>query len=338
MGYAALDSIDDAIDATKGFLLPFDRATWLRLAVIMFFVTGGGGAVVNNAGNAPQFVGGEDFGAAPGAGPGSAVPDLALGAVAIAAIAAVALVFLALVFVSPIMEFVFVQSLFEREVHVRRYFSRNVGNGLRLLVFQFLVTLAVALVVIGLVALGLVLGGGLENPTAALGLVALAVPLLAILAVVAGVVNGFTTVFVVPIMLAEERGVLSAWGRLWGSIKRNVGEYLVYLVVSVLLGIGIGIIGGFGSLFALAIVGIPILLVAFGVYSLAGFSTAAIVVYAVLGLLALVVYLLLFGLVQAPLQSFLRYYAMLVLGDVDPDLDPIPAIHEEVRDDGPSTR
>jgi hypothetical protein len=336
MGYAALDAIDDAIDATKGFLLPFDRGTWLRLAVIMFFVTGGG-AGLNNAGNAPQFAGEGDFGAAPGAGPGSAMPDLALGAVAIAAIAAVALVFLTLVFVSPIMEFVFVESLFEREVHVRRYFSRNVGNGLRLLVFQILVTLAVALVVGGLVALGLLLAGGLESPTAAIGLVVLAVPLLVILAMVAGIVNGFTTVFVVPIMLAEERGVLSAWGRLWGSIKRNVGEYLVYLVVSVLLGIGIGIIGGFGSLFVLLLAGLPFGLIAFGVYSFAGFSTAAVAVYVVLGLAFLVVYLLGIGLVQAPLQSFLRYYAMLVLGDVDPDLDPIPAIREEVRTDEPST-
>jgi hypothetical protein len=337
MGYAALDAIDDAIDATKGFLLPFDRGTWLRLAVIMFFVTGGGAGILNNAGNVPQFAGEGDFGAAPGAGPGTAVPDLAFGAAAIALVLLAVLIGLLLLLASPIMEFVFVESLFEREVHVRQYFSQNVGNGLRLLGFQIAVTIAVVAVFVGLGLVGFLLVGGLDTTTGVVGIVLLALPLLAILAVVTGIVNGFTTVFVVPIMLAEERGVLSAWGRLWGSIKRNVAEYLVYLVMSVLLGIGIGIVGGLGSLFVLAIVGIPFALVAFGVYSLLGFGTAAIAVYAVLGLLFLVVYLLGVGLVQAPLQSFLRYYAMLVLGDVDADLDPIPAIREAVRANDPST-
>ncbi|ACV46710.1 MULTISPECIES: DUF7544 domain-containing protein [Halomicrobium] len=332
MGYAALDAIDDAIDATKGFLLPFDRGTWLRLAVIMFFVTGGGG-VLNNAGNAGQFAGNGDPGTAPGAGAGTVMPDIAFGAVAIAVAGfAVLFVFLMLL-ASPIMEFVFVESLFEREVHVRRYFSRNVGNGLRLLGFQIAVVLAAGVFVVGLFLVGLLVAGGLDSIAASLGLLVLAFPLTVLLVIAIGIVNGFTTVFVVPIMLAEDRGLLSAWSRLWSSITSHLAEYLVYLVVSVLLGIGVGIVGSIVMLFALALAAIPFGLVAFGVYTFAAFSTAGIAVYAVLGLGFLVVALLVGGLVQAPLQSFLRYYAMLVLGGIDADLDPIPEIREGLRDD-----
>ncbi|NLV08836.1 hypothetical protein ACAH01_01840 [Halomicrobium sp. HM KBTZ05] len=337
MGYAALDAIDDAIEATKGFLLPFDRGTWLRLAVIMFFVTGGGG-VLNNASNVPQFAGNGDLGTAPGAGAASVTPDITFSVVAIAVAGFAVLFALLLLFASPIMEFVFVESLFEREVHVRRYFSRNVGNGLRLLGFQVAIVLAAGVFVVGLFLVGLLVAGGVDNVAASLGLFALAIPLIVLLVIGTGIVNGFTTVFVVPIMLAEDRGLLAAWSRLWSSITSNLAEYLVYLVVSVLLGIGVGILGSIVMLFALALVAIPFGLVAFGVYTFAAFSTAAIAVYAVLGLAFFVVALLVGGLVQAPLQSFLRYYAMLVLGGVDDDLDPIPEVREELRADETTVR
>ncbi|MFC7193547.1 hypothetical protein ACFQL4_01035 [Halosimplex aquaticum] len=42
MSLAALNDIDDAIEATKRFLTPFDRVRWFRLAVVMFFVGGVG--------------------------------------------------------------------------------------------------------------------------------------------------------------------------------------------------------------------------------------------------------------------------------------------------------
>jgi hypothetical protein len=38
------------------------------------------------------------------------------------------------------------------------------------------------------------------------------------------------------------------------------------------------------------------------------------------------------ALVGMPVQAYLRYYAMLVLGDVDPDLDLIPDQRAAVRE------
>ncbi|PSP94703.1 hypothetical protein BRC91_04855 [Halobacteriales archaeon QS_4_62_28] len=341
MSYAALDNIDDAIDATKRFLLPFDLATWLRLAVVMFFVAGGGGGAASYAQNAPQFADGfGDSGGGPGGGLDgvsggeivSGLPDASVGVAIVVLLALVLLVALALFFLSPIMEFVFVQSLFEEQVHVRRYFSQNVGNGLRLLAFQLVITL-VGLVLFGglFLLVVLLLGSGTDLGAAAAGLFVFAIPLFFLYAIVAGTIQGFTRVFVVPIMLAEDRGLLSAWGRLWNALTGNIGEFLVYLVVSVVLGIGIGIVGSFASLFALLIIGIPLGAVAFGVFAIAGGGVVSIAAIAVLGLLFLALFLLVVNLVQAPLQSFLRYYAMLVLGAIDPDLDPIPEIRASVE-------
>jgi len=41
--------------------------------------------------------------------------------------------------------------------------------------------------------------------------------------------------------------------------------------------------------------------------------------------------LLITNLIQVPLQAFLRYYAMLVLGDTDEELDPIPEVRGDIR-------
>jgi len=201
MAYAALDAIDDAIDATKAFLLPFEFPKWLRLAVIMIFVAGGGGGA-NWATNAPQFA---DSGGSSGVSPadaGTALPDAAIGGLVLAIIGLAVLVVLFFLVVTPIMEFVFVESLFEREVHIRRYFSQNVGNGLRLLGFQLAVGL-VGLLLIGipfaLFLLG-VIGGG--NGMAAAGIILLLLPIVFVYAIVAGLVNGLTTVFVASAAVA----------------------------------------------------------------------------------------------------------------------------------------
>lgn len=43
MEYAALSCLGDALDATRELLFPVDRGLWLRLAVVVFFLSGGSG-------------------------------------------------------------------------------------------------------------------------------------------------------------------------------------------------------------------------------------------------------------------------------------------------------
>lgn len=363
MALHAVDDIDDAIDATKSFLFPFKKGTWLRMAFVVFFI-GGGGVGLNNVQSFSNF---GDFGGNGGpSGPGSefqlaapletvmslpgnlamqvsepgvpsGAPDELLagaGLLVFAVIGLIILLALAYGILSNFMEFVLTQALIDREIHVRRYFSAHVGNGIRLFLFRLvlgIIWLGVALV-IGAAVFFLALGGEAANVGASsvLAVSGLFIAVFAVLAISYGIVFGFTTVFVVPLMTANDDGVLSGWSRLWGSIKSQPKQYLAYLFFSIVLQIGVGIVGAILGIIAFIVVGIPVGLAAFGLYLVVQ-GTAGIVAAGVIGLLGGLVFIVLSALIQVPLTTFLRYYAMLVLGDIDVDMDPIPEVRSDIR-------
>ncbi|MFY4812673.1 DUF7544 domain-containing protein [Haloarcula sp. AONF1] len=366
MALHAVDDIDDAIDATKSFLFPFEKWMWLRMAFVVFFI-GGGGVGLNNAqsfsnfgdfgGNGgpsgPSGPGGDFQLAAPletvlslpgdlamqvsGPGVPSGAPDELLagaGLLVFAVIGLVILLALAYGILSNFMEFVLTQALIDREIHVRRYFSEHVGDGIRLFLFRLvlgIVWLGVAFV-IGVAVFFLTLGGEAANVGASsvLALSGLFIAVFAVLAISYGIVFGFTTVFVVPLMTADNDGVLSGWSRLWGSIKGQPKQYLAYLFFSIVLQIGVGIVGAIFGIIVLIVVGIPVGLAAFALYLVAQ-GTVGIVLAGGIGLVGGLVFIVLSALVQVPLTTFLRYYAMLVLGDIDADMDPIPEVRSDIR-------
>jgi len=339
MSLAALSDIEDAIQATKRFLTPFDRVRWFRLAVVMFFV-GGAGLTFPGA-PTTEFGGDTDAPGGP-AGPDitpEVTPELVALILGIAAIGLVA--FLLYSVVGATMEFAFVAALRDEEVRLRRSVRRYWRRGLRLFGFRLAVwVVSIATAAAILLGAGAVLGGW--PPTAwsdgtILTVVVLAIPVLGLGALVLGTLLGFTSVFVVPVMLAEDRGVLSAWRRFWGTLTADPLEFLAYLVLSFLLGIGVSIAVGFLLVLLLIALAIPFVIVGAPIglaLAMAGGGTAAVGAILVLvllyGLLAFVGVLL----IQAPFQTFLRYYALFVLGDAEPDFDVIPDARAAVRTDG----
>ena len=343
MSLHAIDDIGDAIDATKSFLLPFAARTWLKLAVVVFFIGGGGGFNgLQNAGN----VGGQDQ---PSSGDqpifdGSALTEvesvLAEHTTELVVVLGLA-VLLVLVFglLSNFMEFVFVQSLIEREVHVRRYLRENVGNGLRLFVFRLLLGLVSLTLVFGFLytAFVTVFGGTLDNvtPAALLGILPVAIVFVLVISVVQGLLTGFTNVFVVPMMLTSSRGLLGSWKRLLGSMRHNGKQYLAYLAFSIVLAIGVGIIASILGVVAFLLLAIPFVLLGAVCWFGLGGGPVALGLLAVILVFFVLSLLLASNLIQVPLQSFLRYYAMLVLGDIDEPLDPLAEVRSDIRADEP---
>jgi hypothetical protein len=328
----ALENLDDALDATTRFLRPVDRSTWVKLAVVAFFI-GGPGANANSV----QWTFGGGGGNGGGAPPSVVVEPI--GGVELLVAAAIVVFALGLVvlfgFVGSVMEFVFVQSLREEAVHVREYWGAHWRRGLRLFGFRLalfafvlgsLLVLAVP-VIVGVLDVATV-GGGF-----AIAFFLLLLPVFVVLAVAVGLVNGFTTVFVVPIMLLEECGVLAGWRRLWPSIRTEPLQFLAYLVASFFLGILGGVLVAVVALvLALA------LLVPFGVLFAVGGAVlafvsepAGIALLVLVGVVYALAVLAVVALVQVPVQTYLRYYAMLVLGDVDADLDAVPEQRARVR-------
>jgi hypothetical protein len=326
----ALEDVDDAYRATRDLLTPVDRTLWVKLAIVVFFL-----GLPGVSGNSGQFGFGGDSGggtmqpAQPFQDPGSGF-WLVVGGVVLV----VLLVALAFALVGAVMEFVFVESLRRETVEIRAYWSEHWRRGLRLFGFR----LVLGLVVLGSVAVlalpfllaGLGPGQGVGGVAVAVFLLLL--PLFIVLAIVVGVVDGFTTAFVVPIMLCEERNVLSAWGRLWSSIRRDWTQYLAYAVAGLVL----SFVGGMVVAIATGVVAL-VLLIPFGLLAVLGvglfavFEPAGIAVVAVTAVLFGLAVLAAAALVQVPVQTYLRYYALLVLGDIEPDFDVVPEQRAAVR-------
>ena len=333
MALHALEDIDDALDVTKAFLLPIDRTQWVKLAVVVFFV-GGPGANLNSF----QFNVPTDGGTLPGGG--SLPPEIGANLLfAIAAVVVVALLLgLGLLLVGSIMEFVLIESLRRETVTLRRYWGDRWRQGVRLFAFRLVVGLLVfgsvaVLAVLVLLPVVVETGAGEAAGLSVIGFLLL-LPVVAVLAVVVGLLNGFTTVFVVPIMVLDGGGVLDGWRRLWPTITGNVWQYLAYAVVGAVL----NLVGGLLAAIATG-VGVLVLLIPFGL--LAAIGAAVFAVAPTLGLGVLAVVALVFGatvlvvtaLVQVPVVTYLRYYALLVLGDIEPDFDLLPERRASVRAD-----
>ncbi len=331
----ALDDIEDAIDATRELLWPFQRGRWLRLAVVVFFAGGAGGF------NPFQFTGSGTPSTPDGpTPPPSTTPDLpSLGGPEIAIIATIVavvlLLFLGFLFVGSVMEFIFVRSLREEHVTIRGYWRDHWRQGSRLFGFRLVLTLFTLGIVVGvLVAVFAPLF--LSGNVAALGLLVVAIPVLILVALVSGILNGFTTMFVVPVMLLEGRGVVTSWRRFWPTVRGQWKQYLAYLFMSVVLTLAGGILTALVMLVAALVVGIPLAILGL----VGGFllSVSHIVGWVLIGVavaLFVVAMFVLTLLVAVPVQTFLRYYALLVLGDTNEAFDVIPERRRALREPEP---
>ena len=325
MALHAVDDLSDAYRATRSFLLPLEWGRWLRLALLSLFVAGSGGG----GGGAGSSWTGTPSTQPPGTGPdpGTAIDEL--GAMIaqhlwliVGVGAAVLLLALVLQWFAAAFEFTFLESLRTDAVHVRQYTSEYAGLGTRLFAFRLVFGLLTLVAVGGLLLLvvaPIVLG---VAPAGPLLLGVFLLPVLFVLGIVGSVAYVFTTAFVAPIMLLEDRGVISAWKRFWGVFKSGWQDFLVYVLVGLFLMIAIGIVVGI----VMAVIGVALVLPALAVFLALG-PIAAVLLAVPLVLVGIVAT----ALVQVPVQTYLRHWSLLVLGDVEPDLDLIPDRRAAVR-------
>lgn len=333
----AVDDLSDALETTRRFLTPVRVGLWLRLAVVVVFVSSLG------LGLGPS-VFGSDFAVLleeptpaveqppeledePPLEEELPLEELLVAAVVLGAIALI--LWLCYALVAGIMEFVFIESLRSTEVHVRRSFLENLGRGARL--FLFRLGLLLVATVLGAIPVALVaFGEGTITDLSAGWLAAYSLYGFG-LYLTYSVLRRFTDEFVAPIMLLEERGVLGAWRRFWGTLTANPAEYVVYLVLFWILLIAVTItawlIVGMG-LFALVVTfGLVIALLVVVLGSIGGLLALPVV------LVGFAVGLLFMALVWMPITTYFQYYALLILGDTNAELDLIADQRAAVRAD-----
>lgn len=323
MSLYALDDLDDAVSATKSFLFPFYFGTWVKLAIVVFFI-GGGFNVPTTGGSVP-----------PSQVEAGIMIDPPPELFALVGGIVVVVIILALLFgiIGAIMEFVFFESLRHENVELRRYWSDRWRQGVRLFLFRLVIAIPVILLILGWIALVVVpLFLDIETIGISVGIFLLGVPMLFVISMLYGLVNGFTTVFVVPLMIQKDSGVMDGWRRLMPSIRREWKQYLGYTVTAFVLLVIIGVIASVIVAIAALLLLVPLGLIGLITLLSVSFpSPIALLILAVLVVIFLLAMAIVWALVQIPLVTFFRYYALLVLGDIETDFDIIPHRRRAIR-------
>lgn len=346
MAHTALRSVGDAIEATRSFLLPTSPGRIAKLALVALFLGTPGTPLPANPQFAdPRYWQVSDPEAATDAEVGGATvadgvalaepwnwPAWLLAAVGFAISLVVAYLVL-----GTVMRFVFVEALRSDVVRIRRDGRRHLRGaigvvGLRAAVWSLAVPLPA---IAALTGAGVGPLQGSDPVLAALGTGAI------VAIVLARAIEVLTLQFVVPTMVAGDRGVLAGWRRFWPTLRREPVEYGLYGVVRVVLGVAVGIAAALAVGLVLALVAIVLGTIAAIVVVLAGgVGSLGAPSIAVLGLL-LATFLLIgvatAAAVAVPFQCYLWIYALLVLGDVDADLDLIPELRATTRESGTSS-
>ncbi|AGN00782.1 hypothetical protein L593_04155 [Salinarchaeum sp. Harcht-Bsk1] len=342
MARTALRSVSDAIEATRSFLLPFSVGRFAKLVLVALFLGTPGTPLPAS----PQFADPTYWRySSPGDAANGDVDPGTIGGVAVASpdawpawlLAAVGIgLFLVVAygFLGVVMRFVLVETLGSDEVRIRRDAGRHLRGSLGVLAVRIvlwsLVFPVVVLAALSTAGVGpLDLGGVGTLALAALATVAL---------VLAWAIEVLTLQFVVPTMIAADRGVLAGWRRFWPTLRSQPVEYALYGVVRVALGVAVGIAAGIGVAVVLALAGVVLGTIgAIVVVAAGGFGSIGPGSLAVLGLLVAIfalVGIVASAAVAVPFQCYLWIYALFVLGDTDPGLDLVPDLREATRGQG----
>jgi len=141
--------------------------------------------------------------------------------------------------------------------------------------------------------------------------------LLVVCFVIAGaVVFVLTKDFVLPIMAMEHTTAGQGWSRLRPMIQANLGSYLGYIGMKILLAMGAAIATGIASLIVILVLAIPVGIVV-GVLVAAfrlTWNPVTILLAVVGGGIFLLLLFFLLGLIAAPVAVFFQSYALLFFG------------------------
>ncbi|QAU11747.1 hypothetical protein EKH57_02675 [Halorubrum sp. BOL3-1] len=343
MSWHAVDALDRAVDATRGFLFPFGAVRWVKLAFLVFVMAGGtAGASRVGASNIGVSAAGVGLWTEISpirvervVGPGTE-PVVGLDAAPLVAVA-VGTVFVGVVLApwSVAFRLVFYDALATNDVALRRPLRDRFRQALALFAFATALGVVTAVPVVAFVValephaarvLGVPVGGLSGLPpaaTAALGGFGVAIG-------ATGALGGrLTFEFVAPAMVARDVGVIAGWQSVWRSLRGSGADVVAYLAVHAVVATGVGtlqvvavtVAGGIVAaiaLVALVFAAVPL----GGLGALIGTTAGAVVLPTVL-VCAVAAAAVLALPVRLVARTYLTAYEVSTLAGIDPELAPL---------------
>lgn len=301
----AVEAIDEALEDTKEMLLPFDLSTWTKLAVIVLLTGGAGGSnFFMPGGSGGDYDTGKestldetgDLDDVGGATTGAFMNSPGLGAAALGVVATFAIgLAILMLYISSVFEFIYYQSLIEREVKIVDFFSQNTGRGLAYAGFKIVFILGAVL------GVGALYGLSLINPLLLLPGFLVGLPLLIFISVFSTLVHDFSLVE----MLKADNSILEAIKEVMQEAKSEWKQFGLYVLIKFFIGAAIGIFTVMFGIISLLIVGIPFIIL--GIAANAVFQPLIIPV-ALVGVLTWILTLL--YVVMVPTKTFTYFYAL----------------------------
>ncbi len=258
--------------------------------------------------------------------------------ITIAIIVSMLAVFIVFMWLSCRFIFIFLEGVIKDDASIAAPFSANKKEGNSLFKFDLSFT-AIAILVIGLmVILGFLLFGTMPifqktSPSFSevMQLLVALLPYLLVFIVaviVAAIVMMIAEDFVVAVMFKEKIRFLQAWPKVMALLKKDVGSFVLYILIKMGLSLGANIVYFLLSLVSLLVLLIPGGLIGYVLYLVSKSITggALIAYWVVVAVVATPICLFLLYCLMAlylPVAVFFRAFSVKFLGKLDPQYDLI---------------
>lgn len=309
MGWYALEEIQNAVDDTKELLLPFNWKTWAKIALLSIFVgsSGMGNLPMPSGSSGPSTDLGQTgtsysapmesftnggFESITGMATGSGESMMVLGVLAV--VIPLLLVFMV---IGAVFKFVLYQSLMDTDVQIRKNVDRHFGKGLRFLGAGLLVTGTLLAAIIGVAAIATI------SPIIGALTILAAIPIMVVFGIALKLFNEF-----IPLkMIERDSGVIDATKSFYVDFKEEWKQVMIYILVSIGVAIGTGIVGMIGVVVTALAVLLPLGVVAFVLGTVSEILMGVVIAVAVLIWIVSLVYF-----VSGPITTFMHYYVIRV--------------------------
>lgn len=206
--------------------------------------------------------------------------------------------------------FVFLEDIVKNDASIKTPFAANKEQGNSyfkfsvafIFIFFAALGLLIFLAILACVKMGVFSALNTQNPDPkiVIELILVLIPFLLVLILfifIVSLISVITMDLVLPIMYKEKTGVLAAWGKAWALVKKNAGNFTVYILIKIGLGIGAGIVYLLAFIIGFIVVVIPVGLLVFALWFISKMMPSA----------AILPYWIFFGVILTPVCLFLLY-------------------------------